>query len=70
MFTFCALRSPTAQEGFPMADTQKCAHPACNCMVQKGEKYCSTYCHDAAKTVELICNCPHPGCADMMAKGA
>ena len=40
----------------------KCAHPACNCSEQKGSKYCSQYCHDARETVELACNCGHPGC--------
>lgn len=43
-----------------MAD-KKCAHPACNCMPPKGEKYCSPYCHDAGTLTELVCNCGHPG---------
>jgi hypothetical protein len=47
-----------------MAENQKCAHPACNCTVPAGQKYCSEYCHDARETVELSCNCGHPGCAD------
>jgi hypothetical protein len=51
-----------------MAENQKCAHPACNCMAPKGDKYCSTYCHDAGSTVELTCNCGHPGCSDAMAR--
>jgi len=59
----------TAEEG-TMADTKKCAHPACNCTVENGEKYCSTYCRDAKNTVELMCNCQHPGCADEMAHNA
>ncbi len=46
---------------------QKCAHPACNCTVASGEKYCSTYCHDAGGKTELMCNCGHPNCADNMA---
>jgi hypothetical protein len=37
-------------------------------MAPKGEKYCSTYCHDAGGTVELTCNCGHPGCSDTMAR--
>lgn len=49
-----------------MADTQKCAHPACNCTVTGSEKYCSPYCHDAKETTELACSCGHPGCADKM----
>ena len=40
-----------------------CAHPACNCMAPKGEKYCSAYCEDAANLTELSCNCEHRGCA-------
>ena len=50
--------------------TTKCAHPACNCRPAAGEKYCSTYCHDARDTIELMCNCGHPGCADEMAHDA
>jgi hypothetical protein len=48
-----------------MADqqTKKCAHPACNCPVDKGQKYCGDYCHDARRTLELSCNCRHPQCA-------
>src|SRR5579863_4787983 len=48
----------------PMAENQKCAHPACNCIVTEHHKYCSEYCHDARETVELSCNCGHPGCAE------
>jgi hypothetical protein len=48
-----------------MAEKQKgmCAHPACNCPVQEGEKYCSPYCHDAADTTEIFCGCEHQACA-------
>jgi hypothetical protein len=48
-----------------MADKPKgmCAHPACNCPVPKGEKYCSQYCKDAGDTTEISCNCEHPGCS-------
>lgn len=42
----------------------KCGHPACNCTVKDGHKYCSQYCHDARNTLELSCNCGHPGCAE------
>jgi len=45
----------------------KCEHPACNCPAPKGEKYCSTYCHDAGNLTELACNCGHRGCAEQMA---
>jgi len=40
-----------------------CAHPACNCMVPEGEKYCSAYCEDAGHTTEISCNCGHAGCS-------
>lgn len=50
-----------------MASDQKCAHPACNCRATSDSKYCSTYCEDARDTVELSCNCGHPGCADTLA---
>jgi len=26
-----------------MANTEKCAHPACSCPVKDGEKYCSPF---------------------------
>jgi hypothetical protein len=53
-----------------MPQNTKCAHPACNCHVAENEKYCSTYCHDARNTIELMCNCGHPGCADELAHEA
>ena len=43
-------------------DKKKCAHPGCNCSPPEGEKYCSTYCHDARESLELHCGCGHPGC--------
>lgn len=50
-----------------MAEPEKCAHPACNCMATGDGGYCSQYCHDAGDTLELACNCGHPGCAEEMA---
>jgi hypothetical protein len=41
---------------------KKCAHPACDCLVEKGSKYCSQYCKDAAGTMEISCNCRHAEC--------
>jgi len=46
-------------------ETNKCAHPACNCMVPKGGqfgKYCSEHCKEAGDITELHCDCKHPGC--------
>jgi hypothetical protein len=53
-----------------MAETKKCAHPACNCPAAHNAAYCSQYCKDAADTVELSCNCGHPGCAEELARSA
>ena len=50
-----------------MAETKKCAHPACNCNAPADSKYCSQYCHDARGTTELTCNCGHAGCAEQTA---
>jgi metallothionein len=43
--------------------SKKCAHPACTCMVEKDNKYCSQYCQDAGGTMEISCNCGHAGCS-------
>jgi len=48
-----------------MADTTKCAHPACECMVAKGGpygKFCSEVCKKKGEQIELHCECHHPGC--------
>jgi hypothetical protein len=48
-----------------MADTLKCAHPSCECMVEKGGpfgKYCSEYCKKSGQQTELHCNCHHSTC--------
>jgi hypothetical protein len=48
-----------------MADTNKCAHPACNCTVTGGGpfgKYCSEHCKNAGQQTELRCGCQHPAC--------
>ena len=39
-----------------------CAHRGCHCARREGSKYCSQYCQDAGDTLELACNCQHPGC--------
>jgi len=44
---------------------EKCAHPSCQCMVdRKGEygKYCSDHCKKAGDVTELRCGCRHPEC--------
>ncbi len=50
-----------------MAESDKCAHPACNCMSTPENKYCSPYCEDAGDKIELSCNCGHAGCAEELA---
>ena len=42
---------------------KKCAHHACNCQAPSNEKYCSQYCKDAGRTMEISCNCGHAGCS-------
>jgi len=42
---------------------KKCNHPACSCKVDSHSEYCSQYCKDAGKTMEISCNCGHAGCA-------
>jgi hypothetical protein len=48
-----------------MADHEekKCAHPGCVCMARQDSKYCGAYCEGASDTLEVTCNCGHPGCA-------
>jgi hypothetical protein len=51
--------------GVNMAAAVKCAHPACQCMVEpKGPhgKYCSDHCRQAGDKTELRCDCQHPPC--------
>ena len=50
-------------------DTEKCAHPSCNCRKGEDSDYCSVYCHDAGDTTEIQCNCNHPECS-MTAEGS
>jgi hypothetical protein len=48
-----------------MADATKCAHPACECLVEKGGpfgKYCSEHCKEAKQITELRCTCQHAPC--------
>jgi hypothetical protein len=43
-------------------EVKKCAHPACRCTAPEDNDYCSQYCDDAQETLEISCNCGHPGC--------
>ena len=46
-------------------ESQKCAHPACECVVEKGGpfgRYCSEHCKHAGQIAELRCDCQHVEC--------
>lgn len=48
-----------------MADTQKCAHPMCKCLISTDGRYgkfCSEHCQEAKDQTELQCDCKHPAC--------
>jgi hypothetical protein len=48
-----------------MNGANKCAHPACKCLVPDNSqfgKYCSAHCETAQEVSELKCDCGHPGC--------
>jgi hypothetical protein len=47
-------------------DREKCEHPICSCIVTDDDSdFCSPSCEAAGDTVELACNCGHPGCAEL-----
>ena len=48
-----------------MGPAEKCAHVACECLVEKGQrfgKFCSEHCKEAAHLTDLRCHCMHPEC--------
>ncbi len=48
-----------------MPELQKCAHPACKCLVSKDSqygKYCSDHCREAEDKIEIRCDCQHAEC--------
>ena len=48
-----------------MGPAEKCAHPACECMVEKGQrfgKFCSEHCKESGHLTTLNCHCMHPEC--------
>jgi hypothetical protein len=45
-----------------MSTTNKCAHPACSCVVPEGKHYCSESCERAKGLTELTCQCQNPEC--------
>jgi hypothetical protein len=49
---------------------EKCAHPSCNCVVEKHGafgKYCSDVCRMKGTITELRCECKHPACSEVPA---
>jgi hypothetical protein len=58
-------RDPKKNQETTMTEPNKCAHPACKCLVSKDSaygKYCSEHCKEAADEIELRCECQHPAC--------
>jgi hypothetical protein len=51
-----------------MSDPKKCSNPACSCVPQKGEDFCSTHCESTKGSIEIMCECGHPGCRGDAAK--
>jgi hypothetical protein len=49
-----------------MKEVEKCAHPACKCLVPSHGphgKYCSVHCQNASEAADVKCGCGHPGCS-------
>lgn len=45
-----------------MSDSKKCENPACSCVTEKGQSFCSTHCEGTKDSTEIICECGHPAC--------
>jgi metallothionein len=54
--------------GEPMSDAKKCGNPACTCIPPGKEKFCSAHCEGLKGSVEITCQCGHPGCRGEIAK--
>lgn len=46
-----------------MAETTKCGHPTCDCVVEDGEEYCSLSCLGSGSTMQIDCDCGHETCS-------
>jgi hypothetical protein len=54
-----------------MADKpEKCANSDCNCLAEKGSKYCSATCEEMGGVTVTKCPCGHPGCEMAAAAGS
>jgi len=40
----------------------KCVHPACNCLVEPEQQFCSSFCASADDANTSPCACGHPAC--------
>jgi hypothetical protein len=54
---------PLANEPMTEKQTEKCAHPSCNCPPAKDSKFCGALCEGNAGRADIICACGHTGCA-------
>lgn len=47
-----------------MAETEKCEHELCNCVVVEDDEYCSPQCESMAEQdlTEMKCDCGHATC--------
>ena len=48
--------------GRVMSEQKTCANPACTCVPEKGEKYCSAHCEGMGDKTEIVCKCGHEHC--------
>ena len=49
-----------------MTDVKKCGNPVCNCVPEKGEKFCSAHCEALKGSVEVLCRCGHSSCDEFV----
>jgi hypothetical protein len=50
-----------------MAETKKCGNPACSCVPDKGEEFCSAHCEATEGQTEVVCQCGHSHCGGVAA---
>lgn len=65
--TFSRICLSSVQKVLAMEkNTEKCAHPSCECPAQPDSDYCSTYCEGQGETPDILCGCGHGGCAEAL----
>jgi hypothetical protein len=45
-----------------MSESKKCENPACSCIPEKGQNFCSAHCEGTKGATEVVCECGHPSC--------